>query len=53
MSLGPEEISEIRAILERAARARYLQLEGFEFWQRLGEIHFKARVYEPEDEYDQ
>ena len=53
LSLEAEEISEIRAILERAARARYLEIEGFELGERPGEIYFKARVYEPEDEYDQ
>ena len=53
LSLEPEEISGIRAILERAARARYLEIEGFELRERPGEIYFKARVYEPEDEYDQ
>ena len=50
--LGEEERAKIADILRRAARAGYLEVEGFRFEARPGEISFRARVYEPEDEYE-
>jgi hypothetical protein len=42
----------IADILERAARAGYLEVEDVRFEVRPGEISFRARVYEPEEEYE-
>jgi hypothetical protein len=50
--LGEEERVGIADILERAARAGYLEVEDVRFEVRPGEISFRARVYEPEEEYE-
>ena len=39
-------------ILRRAARAGYLEVEELRFESRPGEISLRARVYEPEEEYE-
>lgn len=52
LALGEEERGEIAAILGRAARAGYLEVEEFRFEARPGEVSFRARVYEPEEEYE-
>ena len=50
--LGEEERSAIADILRRAARASYLEVGEFELRTRPGEISVRARVYEPEEEYE-
>ncbi|MDQ4127537.1 MAG: ATP-binding protein [Actinomycetota bacterium] len=52
LALGGEERARIADILGRAARAGYLEVEEVRFEVRPGEISFKARVYEPEEEYE-
>lgn len=52
LALGEEEKAEIAAILERAARAGYLEVEDVRLESRPGEVLLRARVYEPEDEYE-
>ena len=52
LALGEEERAGIADILERAARAGYLEVEGVRFEVRPGEISVSARVYEPEEEYE-
>ncbi len=50
--LGEDERSGIAAILRRAARASYLELGEFELRTRPGEVSVRARIYEPEEEYE-
>jgi hypothetical protein len=50
--VGEKEKAEIAAILGRAARAGYMELDEFKLESRPGEILLKARVYEPEEEYE-
>lgn len=52
LELGEEESASIADILRRAARAGYLEVEELRFESRPGEISLKARVYEPEEEYE-
>jgi hypothetical protein len=52
LSVGEGELAEIGAVLRRAARASYLELSGLVVEKRPGEIVVKARVYEPEEEYE-
>ncbi len=52
LALGEEESAGIADILRRAARAGYLEVEDLTFESRPGEISVRARVYEPEDEYE-
>ena len=52
LPLVEEERAGIAAILRRAARSGYLEIEDVKFEVRPGEISFRARVYEPEDEYE-
>jgi hypothetical protein len=52
LSLGEEESAGIADILRRAARAGYLEVDDLRFESRPGEISVRARVYEPEDEYE-
>ncbi|MDP8948990.1 MAG: ATP-binding protein [Actinomycetota bacterium] len=52
LALGEEERGGIADILRRAARASYLELGELELRTRPGEISFRARVYEPEEEYE-
>src|SRR5215207_2024413 len=52
LSVGEGELAEIGAVLRRAARASYLGLSGLVVEKRPGEIVVKARVYEPEEEYE-
>lgn len=52
LRLGEEEREGIAAILRRAARAGYLELEDLGVESRPGEVVVRARVYEPEDEYE-
>ncbi len=52
LRLGEEERAGIADILRRAAIAGYLEVEDLRFQSRPGEISIRARVYEPEDEYE-
>ncbi len=52
LALGSEEAAGIADILRRAARAGYLEIEDFKLESRPGEISLRARVYEPEEEYE-
>lgn len=53
LDVGDEYIAQVRAVLHRAARASYLELEGLAVERRPGEVVLRARVYEPEGEYDE
>ncbi|HSL01796.1 MAG TPA: ATP-binding protein [Rubrobacteraceae bacterium] len=50
--VGEEERARIEDILTRAARAGYLEIEDLGVETRPGEVIVRARVYEPEDEYE-
>ena len=52
LALGPEEVREISAILSRSAGASYLGIGDLEVSARAGEIVLRARVFEPEEEYE-
>jgi hypothetical protein len=52
LELGEEESARIADILRRAARAGYLEVEELRLESRPGEISLRARVYEPEEEYE-
>jgi hypothetical protein len=52
LSVGAEELAEIRAVLGRAAGSSYLELAGLDLEARPGEVILRARVYEREDEYE-
>ena len=52
LALGEGEKAEIADILRRAARAGYLEVEELKIEARPGEVSLRARVYEPEDEYE-
>jgi hypothetical protein len=52
LALGEEERGGIADILKRAARASYLEVGDLELRSRPGEIFVRARVYEPEEEYE-
>ena len=52
LSVGAEELDEIRNVLQRAARSSYLDLAGLDVEARPGEVVLKAQVYEPEEEYE-
>jgi hypothetical protein len=52
LELREEESARIADILRRAARAGYMEVEELRFESRPGEISLRARVYEPEEEYE-
>jgi hypothetical protein len=52
LELGEEESARIADILRQAARAGYLEVEELRVESRPGEISLRARVYEPEEEYE-
>jgi hypothetical protein len=52
LALGGEEKAEIADILRRAARSGYMEIEDLKIEARPGEISVRARVYEPEEEYE-
>jgi Histidine kinase-, DNA gyrase B-, and HSP90-like ATPase len=52
LRLGEEERAGIADILRQAAHAGYLEVEDLRFRSRPGEISIRARVYEPEEEYE-
>jgi len=52
LELGEEESARIADILRRAARAGYLEVADVRLESRPGEFSLRARVYEPEEEYE-
>ena len=52
LEIGEEESARIADILRRAARAGYMEVEDLRLESRPGEISLRARVYEPEEEYE-
>ncbi len=52
LPLGDEERTSITDILRRMARAAYMEVEDVRLESRPGEISLRARVYEPEEEYE-
>lgn len=50
--LDERDLSEIRSVIERAARASYLEVGEIGFGSREGEVTVRAEIYEAEDEYD-
>ena len=52
LSVEAEDLAEISAVLRRVARASYLDLAGLDIEKRPGEVILRARVYEPEEEYE-
>jgi hypothetical protein len=52
LELGEEESARIADILRRAARAGYMEVEELRIESRPGEISLRARVYEPEEQYE-
>jgi hypothetical protein len=52
LTLGDEELDELLVVLRRVARASYLELSGLVAEGRPGEVLIRARVYEPEGEYE-
>ena len=52
LELGEEESARIADILRRAARAGNMEVEELKFESRPGEFSLRARVYEPEEEYE-
>ena len=52
LALGEEERGAVADILRRVARANYLEVGEIKLEVRPGEISMRARVYEPEEEYE-
>lgn len=52
MKLEREELAGIEAILRAAAHASYLDIGDLDVDSRPGEVVMRARIYEPEDEYE-
>jgi Histidine kinase-, DNA gyrase B-, and HSP90-like ATPase len=52
LSLGEQETARIADILRQAARAGFMEVEDLRLESRPGEISLRARVYEPEEEYE-
>jgi len=52
LSVGAEDLAEIRAVLRRAARSSYLDLAEIELERHPGEVVLRALVYEPEEAYE-
>ena len=52
LEVGEEERGAVADILRRAARASYLEVGELELESRPGEISVRARVYEPEEDYE-
>jgi hypothetical protein len=52
LALGEEERGAVADILRRAARSSYLEVGELDFEARPGEISVRARIYEPEEEYE-
>ena len=52
LAVGEEERGAVADILRRAARASFLEIEELQVESRPGEISLRARVYEPEEDYE-
>ena len=52
LSVGEDDLAEIRVVLQRAARSSYLELAGLDVERRPGEVIVRASIYEPEEEYE-
>lgn len=52
LAVGEEERGAVADILRRAARASFLEIEELRVESRPGEISLRARVYEPEEDYE-
>lgn len=52
LSVGANELAEIRDVLRRAAVSSYLELEDLDVEARPGVVILRARIYEPEEEYE-
>lgn len=52
LNVREDERAEISAILGRIARASYLEVVDVKFESRPGEVSIKARIHEPEDEFE-
>lgn len=52
LRLSEEEIEEIAVILKRAAGARFLEVGSLSVESRGGSLRLRARVTEPEEEYE-
>ena len=52
LSVGVDDLEKIRSVLRRAAGSSYLELAGLDVETRPGEVILRARVYEPEEEYE-
>jgi hypothetical protein len=52
LALGEQEKGDITDILRRAAKASYLELGELKLEACPGEVSVRARVYEPEEEYE-
>jgi hypothetical protein len=52
LSIGAEDFAAITDVLRRAARSSYLDLAALDVEKRPGELVFRARIYEPEEEYE-
>ncbi len=52
LSIGAEDLAEITDVLRRAARSSYLDLAELDVEKRPGELVFRVRIYEPEEEYE-
>jgi hypothetical protein len=52
LAVREEERGAVAAILRRAARASYLEIGELQLESRPGEISVRARVYEPEEDYE-
>jgi CBS domain-containing protein len=52
LEVGEEERGAVADILRRAARASYLEVGELELESRPGEISVRARIYEPEEDYE-
>ena len=52
LSVEAEDLAQITAVLRRAARSSYLDLAGLDIEKRPGEVLLRARIYEPEEDYE-
>jgi hypothetical protein len=53
LELDERDLSEVRSVIERAARESYLEVGEIGFGSRDGEITIRAEIYEVEEEYDE
>jgi hypothetical protein len=52
LAVGEEEKGAVADILRRAARASYLEIGELQLESRPGEISVRARIYEPEEDFE-